>query len=78
MERCVIKVGRAVSCQFNVASTKKVTHGKKHHDSALDRQMVKLHVSELRSPDVDLGSSEHMFTDSSHDSYRRVGKKMRR
>jgi hypothetical protein len=59
----VIKVGTAVSCQFTTASTKKVTH-EKQHDNALDRQMINLHVSELRSPDVDLDRDEHMFTDS--------------
>jgi len=57
MERgsCLIKVGTTVSCQSNMASTKKVTLGK-HHDSALDRQMLNLHVFKLRSPDVDLDS----------------------
>jgi len=39
--------------------------------------MVNLHVSELRSPDVDL-DGEHMFTDSSkHDSRRREGRTQR-
>jgi hypothetical protein len=57
MERgsCLIKVGTTVSCQSNMASTKKVTL-EKHHDSALDRQMLNLHVSKFRSTDVDLYS----------------------
>ena len=39
--------------------------------------MVNLHVSELRSPDVDL-DGEHMFTDSSeHDSRRCEGRTQR-